>query len=110
MTEGTDKVRIVREAGQLAGLLDADPLLEQLSGPENAAVNDILHDGKSGGRFEDAAKVVLTDEELTGDLIQCKGLGEVIPDIIQNRSYPQKILVPDGLTGGRSIEHRGNFK
>ena len=50
MTKGADEMGVVGETGQLPRLLDADPLLEQLPGPEDAAVNDILHDGKAGGR------------------------------------------------------------
>ena len=44
-----------------------------MPGPEDAAVNDILHDGKAGGRLEDAAQIVLADEEPACDLIQGSG-------------------------------------
>ena len=72
--------------------------------------NDILHDGKARSRFEDAAEVVFADEKLARDLIQGEGIGEVVPNIIQDGSYPQKVLVADGFTGGGDAEHGGNLE
>ena len=59
MSEGADKVGVVGEAGKLARLLHADPLLQQLPGHKHPTVDDILHHGEAGGRLEDAAQIVL---------------------------------------------------
>ena len=68
MAKGADKVGVVGETGQLTGLLYADTLLQKLTCLQDAAVNDVFHHGKTGGRFEDAAEVMLAEVELAGDL------------------------------------------
>lgn len=110
MSKGADEVGIVRKAGQLARLLYADALLKKLTCLEDAAVDDILHHGKACGRLENTAQVVLADEKLARDLIQGEGIGEVVPDIIEDGGYPQKILVANGLAGGGDAEHGGDFQ
>ena len=108
VAEGADEVGVVGETGALTGLLDADALLQELAGPENTAVDDIFHDGEPGGRLENAAQVVFADIEAAGDLIQGEGLGEVVPDIVQDGGHPKKILVADGLAGGGGVEGGGH--
>lgn len=110
MAEGADKMGVVGESGQLAGLLHADPFLEKLARLQDAAVDDILHDGETGGRLEDAAQVVLANEKFPCNLIQCQWFGQVVPDVIQNGSYPQKVLVADGFSRTGYAEHGGNFE
>ena len=107
MTKGADKVGVVGEAGHLAGLLDAYTFLKKLTGPQNPAVDNVLHYGEAGGRFEDAAQIVLADIELVGDLVQGQRLGEIIADIVQNRSDPEEILVAHCVAGGGRGENRG---
>ena len=108
MAEGADEVGVVGKAGHLARLLDADALLQQLPGVEDPAVDDVLHDGKAGGRLEDAAQVVLADVELAGDLVQGEGLGEVVADVVQNGGHPKEVLVAHSLARGGRSEHRGH--
>ena len=50
---------------------------------------------------------MLADVELSGDLIQGEGLVQVVPDVVQNGGYPEKILVLDGLSGGGGVEDGG---
>lgn len=107
MTESADKVGVVGEAGHLAGLLNTHTFLEQLASPQDPAVDDVLHDGEAGGRLEDAAQIVLADIELIGDLVQGQRLGEIIADVVQNRSDPQEILVAYCVAGGSRGENRG---
>ena len=49
VAEGADEVGVVGKTRALSGLLNADPLLEELAGPEHPAVNDVLHHGEAGG-------------------------------------------------------------
>ena len=63
IAEGANEMGVVRETGQLAGLLDTDSLLQQLTGPEYPAVDDIFHDGEAGCRLENAAQIVFADKE-----------------------------------------------
>lgn len=109
VAEGADEVGVVGKSGQLPGLLHADPFLEQLAGPEHPAVNDVLHHRKAGGGFEDSAEIVLADEKFSGDLIQCEGFGQIVPNIVQNGGDPEKILVADGLSGGGGVEQGGHL-
>ena len=110
VAEGTDKVGVVQEAGQLSGLLDADSLLKQLPGPEYPAVDDILHHGEASGGFEDAAQIVLADVELAGDLVQGEWLGQVVTDVVQDGGDPEKVLVLDGLPGSGGVEGGGQAR
>ena len=104
MSEGADKVGVVGEAGKLARLLHADPLLQQLPGHKHPAVDDILHHGEAGGRLEDAAQIVLADEEFSGDLIQLQRFRQMGADIVQNGGDPHEVLVLDGLAGVGGVE------
>ena len=104
LAEGADKMGVVGKTGQFPGLLDADSVLKQLPRPENPAVNDIFHHGKAGGSLENAAQIVLADIKMAGNPVQRKRFRQIIPDIVQDGGYPQKILVADGFTRGGGVE------
>ena len=109
VAEGADEMGVVGKTGALPRLLHTDPLLQQLPGPQHPAVDDILHDGKAGGRLENAAEVVFADIELAGDLVQGEGVGQVVPDIVQNGGHTQKVLVSDGLAGSGGVQGGGHI-
>ena len=52
---------------------------------------------------------MLADIELAGDLVQGEGVGQVVPDIVQNGGHPQKVLVSDGLAGSGGVQGGGHI-
>ena len=114
MAEGADEVGVVGESGALAGLLDADAVLQELAGPEDPAIDDIFHDGEAGGRLEDAAQVVLADIKAAGDLIQVHGIGHILvghihqPDQLIGKTAAQFLL--DRLDGYRGDPRTARLK
>ncbi len=43
-------------------------------------------------------------KEAAGDVVQGEGLGQVVPDVVQNGGDPEKVLVADGLAGCGGVE------
>ena len=51
---------------------------------------------------------MLAQIELAGDLVQRQGLGQIIPDIVQNGGHAQEILIADGFTCGSGVQGGGH--
>ena len=50
---------------------------------------------------------MLADKKFPSDLVQREGIGQIVPDIVQNGSDAEKILIADGLSGGGGVEQGG---
>ncbi len=59
-----DEMLIALKANGLPGRLDPLAVLQQAAGPEDAGVDDILHDAEARGLFEAVAQVVFADKKL----------------------------------------------